>query len=185
MDALTPRSAALFAALWLAGCLGTTPRERRENELGYDGEGGPEHNPGKPCLACHGAGYSPGGDVFAVAGTIYLFADDEDGLAGATVEITDARDRTFTVETNRAGNFMVQGNQGNVDEPNPEVVRRDVEDGRIRLNYWPDFPLRARVRVGDEEAAMTTLIQRDGSCSYCHFQEPSVDSVGRVFVRER
>ena len=54
-----------------AGCIGTSPQDRRYEELirlGANDDGDEEHNPGFPCGDCHGPGYAPGEEVFALAG---------------------------------------------------------------------------------------------------------------------
>lgn len=79
---------------------------------------------------------------------------------------------------------MVEGEHGNEDEPDPRVREREGE-GRNAINYWPVWPLSARVSMGDLEQEMVTSVQREGSCAACHFQGPDTDSVGRVYLMER
>ena len=65
---------------------------------GHDEEGGPLMSPGQNCLACHG---------FTAAGTVYgsATAGSGSGLAGVTVELTDANQAVVTLTSNAAGNF--------------------------------------------------------------------------------
>ncbi|HTE56683.1 MAG TPA: hypothetical protein VK698_37780 [Kofleriaceae bacterium] len=171
-----PRSIAAAAlALGLAGsaCIGTTPEEEAADRAGPDdGDEGPTHRPGQPCLACHGADYTPGGQVFAVAGTVYLRADDDRGLRGAHVEITDDDGAVLDVVTNETGNFMISVGGGG-----------GQEDGWLRAREAPVFPLTVRVYRGDGEQPMRSVIHREGSCAVCHSRDGvGAVSVGKVFL---
>ena len=160
-----------------AACIGTTPEEELENQQG-DGEGeeGPTHRPGQRCLACHGADYTPGGQVFILAGTVYRRADDAAGLAGAQVEVTDDRGEVFTVVSNRTGNFMVS--TGEVDDD-----RRS--QGWLGVASEPAFPLHLKVSYGGAEQVMRNVIHREGSCAACHDRGgPGAASAGKVFVEK-
>jgi hypothetical protein len=161
------------AALTVGACLGTTPEEELAGSAGPDeGEEGPTHRPGQPCLVCHGEDYSPGGQVFVLAGTVYLRAGDERGLEDAEVEVTGADGAVHAVRTNRTGNFMIS------------VAGDDeAEDGWIRLARAPRFPLRVLVRSGALEKRMRNVIHREGSCAICHDRSgPGAASVGKVHV---
>ena len=163
------------AALAASACLGTTPEEELASAAGPDeGEEGPTHRPGQPCLACHGEDYTPGGQVFAVAGTVYLHAGDTRGLEGAEVEVTDADGSVFSAHTNRTGNFMMSvGGDGRASE------------GWVRLASAPVFPLRVLVRRDTGEKRMRSFIQREGSCAICHDRAgPGAASAGKVFVED-
>ena len=169
------RAAAPLAALaLLAGCWPSV-EEEAARDLGPEvGEEGPTHRPGQPCLACHGERYSPGEAVFVLAGTVYERATDPRGLYGAEVRMTDAEDRTFTVLTNQAGNFMVAA--GDDDEGEGE--------GYLRVPFRPTFPIRVDVRRGATEKVMRNVIGREGSCAACHTDPPGATSAGKVFVVE-
>lgn len=67
-------------------------------------EHGPLMEPGVNCLNCHGSG---DGKRWYAAGTVYADgqAKADQGIQGAQVIITDAKDRTITLESNGAGNF--------------------------------------------------------------------------------
>ncbi len=164
---------ALVAAL--AGCIGTTPQEELEAEQGDDAaDEGPTHRPGQRCLACHGADYTPGGQVFVVAGTVYRRAGDDAGLAGAEVELTDDRGDIISVTTNRVGNFMVSVG---------EAGRRD--EGWLGVASQPVFPLAVVVRQGGAEQTMRNVIHREGSCAACHDRAgKSAASNGKVYLEE-
>lgn len=173
------RVAVLIAFFVIGGCIGTSPEEAEKQAQGsYDDDGDEEHRPGQPCLVCHREGYSPGDDVFAIAGTIFLRAtdDDEDGLRDAEVVVTDALDREFRALTNKAGNFMVKVKEGR--------DTRQKDEGKLEIGYQPEYPLRVKVVFGTDEVEMQSLIWRDGSCAGCHRGETATaSSVEKVFVR--
>jgi hypothetical protein len=159
----------------VAGCIGTTPQEELADQQGDDPyEDGPTHRPGQRCLACHGADYTPGDQVFVLAGTVFRRADDQDGLPDAEVEVTDDRGDVFSVRSNRTGNFMVSvGDEG----------RRG--EGWIGLARAPTFPLQVVVRYAGVEQTMRNVIHREGSCAACHDRGgKGAASNGKVFVEE-
>jgi len=183
MDAVVKRALASLSLALLAGCIGTGPEQARYDELirlGADDDGDEEHNPGFPCADCHGRDYAPGGDVFALAGTVYAYASDPDdeGRAGIVVHVRDARGREADAVTNAVGNFMFE-----VEDEGGDGAERG-EDGRARLGYWPEPPLTVWITDGDVEQRMETPVRREASCAGCHFREPGVDSVGRVYLME-
>lgn len=159
---------AALAGLGVASCLGTSPEEALRARIGTDPPEGPTHNAGNDCLACHG---------FAVAGTVYLRAEDAVGLPGARVHVTDAAGRTFEAVTNEAGNFWAEGGGG-------DGGYTIDDEGQTELGFAPAFPLRVRVTSGDLERSMVTSIRREGSCNVCHAAVPGADSVGRIFLVE-
>jgi mono/diheme cytochrome c family protein len=164
--------------LLLGACIGTSPEEAAREAQGDEEDGDEEHRPGQPCLVCHGVDYSPGGPVFAVAGTVYLRASDAEGIGGALVEVTDARGRQFRAPTNRVGNFMVEVKPG---LSSPQLTRR----GRLRIGYEPEYPLSIRIERGDLVQEMESFAWRDGSCAGCHLGvDDTADSVPRVFLIE-
>ncbi len=183
MDVLTRRCIVVGAgAALVAGCLSDPPQLDDPAVQGDYDDGDEEHRPGQPCLLCHGPDHFPGppGQVrFAVAGTVYPgIADDEnDGLEGVTVSITDAEDRDFAAISNAVGNFMVQVDTGS-------NVQRDREPGWVTIPFEPAFPLRVTIRAGTDEQEMRTKIHRNGSCAHCHGAAPGADSVGRVYLFE-
>ncbi|MFK8002918.1 MAG: hypothetical protein AB8H86_25340 [Polyangiales bacterium] len=147
---------------FLAGCIGQ-PGSADEDALGdIDHEPtGDEHRPGQPCLVCHGAEYTPGHEVFEVAGTIYETIDAQTGTADVEVIIEDADGREIRLRSNRVGNFYLE------------------EDAPIR------YPLQVAIERDGERVEMRSPIVREGSCAHCHTKEgPNESSVGRVFLRE-
>ncbi len=107
-----------FAAVALALLLGLVACEDEGPESGAPepaatctatsldwGFGGDWMLPGTDCLACH----RPGGkaiSVFSVAGTVFATAACPDGLADATVLVTDSQGTTVELATNEVGNFF-------------------------------------------------------------------------------
>ena len=82
------------------------PQLYRQGGPGLDGH----HNPGQACLGCHD-GNTAGANKFTAAGTVYdklSLAAGAQGLAGVTIEITDAAGTKLAVVTasqGAAGNF--------------------------------------------------------------------------------
>lgn len=170
----------------MAACLGTSPEEELAASLGPDydlrgddddDEGSETHRYGQPCLVCHGERLRRGGEVFAVAGTVYLRATDPVGVQGATVSVVDDAGRAFTVRSNRSGNFMVKVDRGR-DAP------RDRGDGEVAIPWEPLFPLETSVSLDGTEQVMETLVHREGSCAGCHDLDAGASSVGRIYVLE-
>ena len=158
----------LLSSALLPGCIGTTPEEAAANALPDDGRyEGPTHRAGQPCLVCHD---------FTLAGTVYRLPDDEVGLEGAEVEVTDAEGVVFTAHTNRVGTFIVS--TGGSD-------REDRRDGWLHLARAPVFPLRVVVRYQDEEQEMRNVFHREGACAACHTRDgPGAASAGPIFAVE-
>lgn len=172
------RALCVTLAVHLGACIGSSPEQQAEADLGPEQPGvdhGPRHRPGQPCLTCHGADHTPGEEVFVIAGTILGRADDARGLEGARVEFEDDAGRTFTARTNRAGNFYVRVDSG-LSEP------RLRGDGELKIPWRPEFPLRVTVREGDREQTMRGLIWREGSCAACHGGPPSTHSNGPIYL---
>ncbi len=171
---------AMALLLTLVSCIGTSPEDKLRADQGDDDDGDEEHRPGQPCLVCHSSDYSPGGDVFVLAGTIYLFAsdDDDNGLEGALVDVIDAQGRSFTAETNKVGNFMVEVENG-LSSP------RQRKKGKLKIGFEPEFPLTVAVRHGDLTQEMESTIGRDGSCAGCHRgSEATAERVEKVWMEE-
>jgi hypothetical protein len=164
-----------FVALLLlhAGCSDPVMTAQIE-ALGPEEPGvapGPDHRPGQPCLHCHSEGGPASSKPFAMAGTVYdTAAPNAKGAADIYVQFTDASGGSprSTPKTRRSGNFF--------------IPRDD----------WPDlrFPARVGLYKSLNEAPlviMKSLINREGSCNFCHRanRDKSVDprtSVGQIFV---
>lgn len=162
-------------AIGAAGCVFETPEERLQAAQGEYYDGDEKHRPGQNCLICHSVDYSPGDDIFAVAGTVYDRPDDVKGLEGAEVIMLDSDGREFSVLTNSVGNFMVEaGGDGG---------GREVS-GKLKLLFDPTFPLWVRVQHNGQEREMKSPIWQAGGCAHCHKKSPDVDAEVRVFLRE-
>lgn len=125
--------------------------------LGPEADGvspGPLHRPGQPCLVCHSARGPASDRPFAVAGTVFEKASPDSPLA-ARIEI-HLRDSEYhspgIFETNEVGNFWITEDQ------------------------WPDiaFPLKVGIKRDGKTKTMTTTINREGSCNFCH--KPATES---------
>jgi hypothetical protein len=91
-----------------------------------DKRGSPEMFPGRDCVGCH---IDNDGPPLAIGGTLYPYVLDtttlaqaqsgEDcfGVEGILITIEDADGQQFLVETNRAGNFFVEGDPDDFAKP--------------------------------------------------------------------
>jgi hypothetical protein len=117
-----------------------------------------EMMPGMPCNDCHqnfaDYGFDEGGDVFALAGTVFPTGHEPDycsGLDGTAVtdvlvHIEDAAGNVWDLRPNKAGNFMLA--QGLTPPYSARVVSND---GVRVMTYQPT----------------------NGDCNLCHTQEGS------------
>ncbi len=62
------------------------------------------HNPGLDCMLCHN-GQAAGAPVFTVGGTLYDALTGGNAVAGATVELTDAKGNVLRILSSTNGNF--------------------------------------------------------------------------------
>jgi hypothetical protein len=112
-------------------------------------------HPGMDCIGCHSSGEGP---TLLVAGTVYSSlheGDDCYGLAGATVQITQAGGQVLSAMTNSAGNFL------------------------IRSRGALSTPFTAKIIVNGMEKAMLTP-QATGDCMSCHTQMGLNAAPGRI-----
>jgi hypothetical protein len=126
---------------------------------------GPLHRAGQPCLLCHSEGGPASSKPFAVAGTIYESSAPNAGPAeGVEVRFVDSsKGGPFgKVVTNEVGNFWI-----------PEVD-------------WPSltYPFKVAIVRGGDNATMTTTVNREGSCNFCHdpFPFEPRSSIGKIFL---
>ena len=157
---------AILAALALGACIGQTPEDQQRNAVPSVGEKGPTHNPGSPCLLCHG---------FALAGTIYRRAIDTDGIAGVTVKMTDADQHAFSAISNATGNFFVNVDTG-------LAAPSEGREGEVIVPWPITFPVNVEVSSGGATKKMRNHIGQWGSCAECHTATPGAASNGRIFV---
>lgn len=126
--------------------------------LGGD-DGSPLMHPGAACNTCH---QKEGGPNLRLAGTVYPTAHEPDDCNGATspqqivVRVTDARNRTYTMRANAAGNFM-------------------TEQGGMRP------PFRATVTAGTNTREMKGSVT-SGDCNSCHTAEGKNGAPGRIMA---
>ncbi len=115
--------------------------------------------PGNACLSCHGVGSE---QAFVLAGTVYPTAHEPDncngtsGGSGVSVVITDANNKTMTLQVNSVGNFYSQG--------------RTLAT-----------PYRAKVVSAAGERAMGAS-QSTGDCNSCHTQDGANGAPGRIMA---
>ncbi|MEZ4385125.1 MAG: hypothetical protein R3A79_27595 [Nannocystaceae bacterium] len=128
----------------------------------------PLMHPGGACLTCHDMA-QPGEDIIgrlAIAGTVYPTLHEPDDCNGVvaddgpvTVEITTADDVVITLAVNSAGNFLYDL------EENPAIT----------------FPIKAKVKRGDQELAMVSA-QSTGDCNSCHTEQGTSGAPGRILA---
>lgn len=150
-------------------------RDRAIEVLGEEDPGvppGPVHRPGQPCVVCHSKGGPASDFPFAIAGTIFETSlPDSRGADETEVLFVDANNAKLNAFTNASGNFYV------------------------RESEWDDlaYPFKTGVKKkGAREILMTSTINREGSCNFCHkphrdsrYSLPTDDpreSVGPIFA---
>lgn len=176
MQQRTLRSIGLAGALALASFSAscTDPvRDRAIERLGEEtGAGpGPEHRPGQPCVLCHSDGGPASDKKFVIGGTVFESSSPQSkGANNVRVLFIDASSAQRDTQTNAAGNFF------------------------IREEEWPDltFPFKVGLLSGTTPIPMTTTVNREGSCNFCH--KPNTgsplavpgddprDSIGQIYV---
>lgn len=158
-------------ACWSASC--TDPvNDRAIERLGEEtGAGpGPEHRPGQPCVLCHSDG-GPAERKLVIGGTVFESSSPQSkGAAGVTVLFIDASSAQRQTETNAAGNFYILEEE------------------------WPDltFPFKVGLLANNKPIPMTTTVNREGSCNFCHKPNPGSplaipgdiprESIGQIYV---
>jgi hypothetical protein len=122
--------------------------------------GSSQMHPGRACVSCHD---DNGGPPFWIGGTVYPTAHEPDDCNGSNgtkpamqVIITDANNKTFTLDVNAAGNFYSR-------------------DATIK------FPIHAKVSANGKERAMTAT-QTTGDCNTCHTVNGTKDAPGRIMA---
>jgi hypothetical protein len=116
----------------------------------------PRMHPGRDCIACHAREHE--GPTYTIAGTVAPAAQEPDdcfGVAGVTVEITDANGGVYQLTTNQAGNFYLR------DAIAVPYTARLVFEGRERR------------MVGAQSV---------GACNSCHTETGVNDAPGRIIV---
>ena len=143
MSRLACMAAVLFLALLaLSGCVP---------------DRGPTMRPGEDCLSCHGAGTGAEiGPAWSVAGTVFdgTFAEQEAGLRGAILRLTDSNGRKLSLETNAGGNFY-----------SAEALAFQLQS--------------ACLERGSKVYCMLKEVPQ-GSCNTCHAAQPRWTAPGRL-----
>jgi cytochrome c553 len=122
-----------------------------------DDDGSSQMHPGRDCIACHAQ--KGEGPTFTLAGTVFgapKQADDCFGLPNAVVVVTDATGKTFSMGSNKAGNFTSR-----------EAVA---------------FPITAKVLYGDKTIEMKTPVG-SGACNSCHTVDGAQGAPGRIEIK--
>jgi hypothetical protein len=123
---------------------------------------GPLHRPGQPCITCHG-GSGPASMQFSVGGTVYAVQGGSTPVANVQVQIEDITGVFWNGTTNSAGNFW-----------------------STLAEFAPHYPTTVQITSADgsQTQAMSTLINRDGSCADCHLSPRSTISQGPVYLAQ-
>lgn len=166
----TTTALALLSSLVLASLATSCSDPVRDAEIEALGDEdpavprGPEHRPGQPCVLCHSAGGPASSQPFVVGGTVFeTDRDDSPGADGVRVAFVDSVGVEHVQTTNAAGNFFILESE------------------------WPDlaFPFKVGIKKGADAIPMTSTINREGSCAYCHRPgAPSRDSVGQIYLKK-
>jgi hypothetical protein len=125
--------------------------------IGGDRES-PFMHPGLSCIGCHARGEGP---RFQAAGTVYTDIDEKDdylGVAGVTVQLTDAKGKALKLVTNKAGNFFSGG-----------------RDAALA------FPVTVKLFKGAAERDMGSPAPI-GDCAACHTAAGKNGAPGRVMA---
>jgi len=168
---------ALAAASAILGGCGNPAVDARIEALGEETPGGPSenHRPGQPCVLCHSL-YGGAEPEMSIAGTLYatpdMVQDPNSGalvppppVANATVILYDSFGDRREAKTNCVGNFY------------------------ITSDWQPIFPLYTEVEYDlpgsnpaqKKRTAMSSYIQREGSCNTCHLGDRNQGSAGRIY----
>jgi cytochrome c553 len=156
------RSLALGFTILLAALAGCSrgPEVCSTDSAWLEGdEESPLMHPGGDCIGCHTR--EGEGPRFQIAGTVMNdLKDDTDcnGIAGVTVQITDANNQVFTMTTNPAGNFFL--------EPTASAVA---------------LPFKAKLSYKGRERVMMTP-QSVGACASCHTTTGANGAPGRILA---
>jgi hypothetical protein len=153
-------SGATLAAVASTSCVDEV-HEQEVAALGSEqGQPGPTHRPGQPCLVCHG-GLGPAKEVFSIGGTVYETQGGGDPAVGAVILIEDILGNTCNATSNTAGNFFLTPGQCSPHYPtDPTVTSAN----------------------GSVLQQMETHVGRDGSCADCHALAAGPTSAGPVYL---
>ena len=123
--------------------------------------GSQKMHPGVACIDCHSKSFGNEVPALLIAGTVYPSPrepDDCNGAPNITVEVTDSQNKTVTMTTNSAGNFMYNAFQGQLAPP-----------------------FTAKVMANGQERAMKAPVPT-GDCNSCHTQDGLNGAPGRIYA---
>jgi hypothetical protein len=119
--------------------------------------------PGRACIDCHSQVADPQPPPFDIAGTVYPTVHEPSdcrGAENATVVIIDAKGVVHELQTNAAGNFMLDTPEKG--DPLPMPYRAVVSwQGNLREMLTP---------------------QTNGDCNSCH-TESGIGPLGRIYLK--
>ncbi len=113
-------------------------------------------NPGRACLSCHGG-------RFSFAGTVFPTAHETDmcngsGVAGASIIVTDATNRSQTITPNSAGNFYSQ------------------------IAIKPPYTVKLTYQGRERDMTGLTTTPTNGDCNSCHTMDGTSGAPGRIML---
>lgn len=120
---------------------------------------GPLMRSGENCLSCHRAGGQAQRRPWTAAGTVFRSAESplDDGVEGATIEITDAAGKKVTLVSNAVGNFYTA-------EPLTK-------------------PLMMAIEYEGRRQEMPIPLDADGACNACHSHPDAIGGAkGRIRI---
>jgi hypothetical protein len=94
---------------------------------------------------------------------VYAVDQSNQPASGALVSLEDVDGVSYNVSTNSAGNFYIP-----LSEFSP---------------HYPVSVMNVASSDGSQNQAMTTLINRDGSCADCHANPRGPDSEGPIYLQ--
>ncbi len=125
----------------------------------YNGSEGPNMNPGRACITCHQK--EEGKPIVQIGGTVYPSLLEPDmclGVnGGATVQITDATGKVFSLPVGPTGNFSLR-------------------------NATVAMPFKAKVIRADGKERAMGAAQSTGDCNSCHAEQPKNGAPGRILL---
>jgi hypothetical protein len=126
-------------------------------------DGRPDMKPGGPCVSCHASPTGERPPQYTIAGTVYKTAHEPDdcngtNVSGATVDITDANNHTFSIPVNM-----------------------DNGVGNFHTTQAVATPFHAKVVYGGKQRAMSAA-QTSGDCNACHTESGVMSAPGRIML---
>lgn len=135
---------------FFAGCSDNPVPDAEIDSLGPEqGDPGPDHRPGQPCVICHSDTGPASDDPFAVGGTVFHDPATPTGVSGVQILFVDSNGSSpkNDVVTSKSGNFYVRSS-----------------------DWSPSFPLFVNIYNPQDgtKRVMQSHIGREPSCASCH-----------------